>query len=230
VKPRKAKPKTQASKPTPKKPPARKKPKIFRPLVEYAPEQAIRVLTSKKPFGGHTVTPVTALRCAPEDPGEELTKLVCLLIGAGAYPSVALRALGVGEGKARTWVERGMQDPESPCGKFLRAIDAAEARAEILDVAQINLGVRHWQALAWVRERRSAKRWAARYIDDAELRPTVQPQPTVPDYDQLAQVLSILHDAGALALPADASETIIDVPNSKGSPNGKSTNTNNATA
>jgi hypothetical protein len=157
--------KGKAGKPAPKK-------KTHRKAKPSAPPPSSSPL-----FGGPklptTLEILQVVKTRPAEPTPELIVAICHLIRNGNNAEAAGRAMGVPRFTLRTWIERGLmelEDPKSIFGRFVLAIDTAEAQDEANDILSITLGMKHWPALTWKRERKTPQRWGQK------------PQPAV-DYD-----------------------------------------------
>ncbi len=95
----------------------------------------------------------------PQIPTVQLIKAMADLVKHGAHADTAARCVGVNARVFRHWCNLGIEDPDSIYGHMLRALDAADAQDEVTDIQLITLGIKNWQALAWKRERKTAKRW-----------------------------------------------------------------------
>ena len=88
-------------------------------------------------------------------------------IKIGAYNYVAAAAAGIDEKTYANWMERGESDWEhgkrTVFAAFFRDIKDAEGQAEIAHLAHIvKAGSQHWQARAWILERKWPNRWGRR--------------------------------------------------------------------
>jgi hypothetical protein len=94
---------------------------------------------------------------------DELLKELCAAIRWGAYISTACAYVGICEATYKNWKARGKRAKSGKYKRFLAAIKKAEADSEIHSVQGIRkAGKRHWQALAWLNERKFPERWRKR--------------------------------------------------------------------
>ena len=162
----------------------------------------------------------TGIRPHLKPPSEKLTRAVCAVIRQGNYPEVACRAFGIPSTTFRSWATAGFQDiaagKASPYSVFVMAVDAADAQAEIQDISLIRKGIRDWQALAWLRERKSFQRWGAKSL---QLQGDIHDQFAVKGGDDMAQlspdetamVLAALEEAGVAHLPGEQEHSGVSV-------------------
>jgi hypothetical protein len=89
----------------------------------------------------------------------ELGKRINRLVKAGNFRETAAAICDVDPTTLRSWLKRGARG-EEPYAAFARAQDKAEStmEADILKVLR-KCGEEDWRALAWILERRGAKRW-----------------------------------------------------------------------
>lgn len=97
-----------------------------------------------------------------------------------SYFGTACKAAGIGERVAYRWKQKGeelekkmidennpLQEPEKDRDwiyyQFYDACRVAEAEAEADDIDYIKKGKPHWQARAWIQERKHRERWAQRF-------------------------------------------------------------------
>jgi hypothetical protein len=78
------------------------------------------------------------------------------------YVSVACNLVGLSHQTVHNWIKKGKRDRTGIHGQFVEAIKKALAEAEAGAVTIIQLAARdHWQAAAWMLERRHPGRWAS---------------------------------------------------------------------
>jgi len=139
----------------------------------------------------------------PMQPSDDIIRAIGHLVRLGNFPEVAARALGVRTHLFREWVALGLKDPHSSYGRLVAAIDIADAQDEISDVQLITIGVKHWSALAWKRERKTARRWKPKFehtiigTDDYGGGGTPKYE-HVPDANTAESILQTLQDLGVL--------------------------------
>lgn len=129
------------------------------------------------------------------EPSEELTAAVSYLVRQGNHAEVACRAMGIPRFAVRRWIERGLaelEDQASPFARFVLAVDAADAQDEVMDLQQISLGYKHWPALAWKRERKTAQRWGAKGTPASEFDALEKREAPAYSLDEAAMVMAIL--------------------------------------
>ncbi|MEZ4376226.1 MAG: hypothetical protein R3B07_35810 [Polyangiaceae bacterium] len=89
----------------------------------------------------------------------EIHQRMVVMLRVGNFRETAAAACGIAARTMRDWLKRGAAD-EEPFATFADDCLAAEAEAEARGVAAIaKAGEKDWRALAWILERRSAKRW-----------------------------------------------------------------------
>lgn len=139
----------------------------------------------------------------PSEPSDDVIRAIAHLVRLGNFPEVAARAVGIRSYLFHEWIAAGVKDPTSQYGKLLAAVDLADAQDEVTDLQLITTGVKHWNSLAWKRERKTAKRWKAKFeatIRGVDERPATAPQyEHVPDADTAASILETLEELGALS-------------------------------
>jgi hypothetical protein len=144
-----------------------------------------------------------------QPPADSLIKAICGVVRQGNYPEVACRAFGVRSGLFKEWVRRGFEDVQNgeatQYALFVTAVDAADAQAEVQDVNMIRAGIEDWQALAWLRERKSFQRWGIKSLqlqgDMAEqlTDKVIKAQELSPE--ETGEVLAALEAAGVVLVP-----------------------------
>jgi hypothetical protein len=79
------------------------------------------------------------------------------------YIETACALVGVGRSTVYGWMRRGRKETEGPFAEFLDDVKkaAAEQEADCLDGIRL-AGADHWQARAWLLERRYPDRWSNR--------------------------------------------------------------------
>lgn len=87
----------------------------------------------------------------------------------GAYIVDACRAAGIGRETYRVWMARGQEGQEPYLG-FLVAIKEAKvvAKAKLLEIIVVH-AAEHWQAAAWILERRHRKQFGRSSQIDAKV-------------------------------------------------------------
>ncbi len=94
---------------------------------------------------------------------------VVAAIHAGAYPEQAVLAAGISKSSFYRWMVRGRGEQAGAYVAFVAAIERAEAEEEVANVAIIHAATpKHWQAAAWMLERRHPDRWGRRDRFDFE--------------------------------------------------------------
>jgi len=100
-------------------------------------------------------------------------------IRAGNYKETACKFAGISAPTFYRWVKQGRQDLEdgderSRCAVFVLGLDEAIAGAEVHNVAIIQTAAKkHWQASAWMLERRHPERWSRNEKQRIEMRAEV---------------------------------------------------------
>ena len=160
------------------------------------------------------LTPVRAKSMRKVDrPTTEITRVMCLLVRAGNYPSVAARAIGVSMAKFNNWVEQALRFPNSVYADWFLAVDAADAMDECYDMSLISLMPKNWQAIAFKRSGKSAMRWGSRvqrvYDDMINQPPQIMEPKEMSLVDQFT-VFGILEKAGYFSAHQSAADTVID--------------------
>lgn len=89
----------------------------------------------------------------------EVHAKIVATVRAGNFRETAAAAAGVDARSLRRWLVRGAKG-EHPFAQFSADLDAAEAAAEVDDIAAIK-AADDWKAIAWRRERMS-NRWQLR--------------------------------------------------------------------
>lgn len=140
-------------------------------------------------------------------PSRELTIAICYLIRTGNTVETACRAMGVSRTLIGNWIRRGineLEDRNSPYGQFVLALDTADAQDEVQDLQSITSGAKHWQALAWKRERKTSTRWGARSSALSQELPIIAVKEDAPEHtlETSAEILAILEAAGIAPSPA----------------------------
>jgi hypothetical protein len=109
-------------------------------------------------------------RCAVHDDRQldgctpEVQERVCQALRAGAHMEQAAAYAGIDRSTVYRWRMRGEADNAPQRFRdFAAAVGEAEAGFEIASLALIaRAGDEHWQARAWLLERRHPKRWGRR--------------------------------------------------------------------
>lgn len=156
-----------------------------------------------------------ALRSDAKPPTVKLIRAICAVIRQGNHVETAVRAFGVRGNVYRQWIERGFQDiaagDSTPYALFVAACDAADAQTEALDIMAIRHGIENWQALTWLRERKSFARWGLKSIQltagagepmAAKLEHSKALEPEL-----AANVLMALEEAGIVTIPGQEHES-----------------------
>ena len=90
----------------------------------------------------------------------EVETRIVAAVSAGAHLSVAARAAGVSRQTVHRWRARGAAEDEGPYHELAKALERAEAEAELRQVALIaRAGQSEWRAAAWLLSRRAPERW-----------------------------------------------------------------------
>jgi hypothetical protein len=98
----------------------------------------------------------------PTDCTPETIKKIADLISVGNYATVAARVAGIADSTYYDWLKRG-RNGEYPFSEFSDAIKKAEADSETYRVSRIvQASAEHWQAAAWLLERKIPERWGRR--------------------------------------------------------------------
>ena len=103
---------------------------------------------------------------------DETTKRICAVLETGATKDAAAAKAGIGRSTFMGWQKRGNDErsrrdagegtepKESRYVDFLNAIEGAELIAEATLIARINVASsEHWQAAAWILERRHPEKY-----------------------------------------------------------------------
>jgi transposase len=78
------------------------------------------------------------------------------------YIETAASLVGVGRSTVYGWMRRGRKETEGPFAEFLDDVKKALAEQEAHCLDRIRVaGADHWQALAWLLERRYPNRWSS---------------------------------------------------------------------
>lgn len=144
-------------------------------------------------------------------PTTELCIAVAHLVKNGNNTEVACRAMGIPRSTIRSWIERGLaelDDPSSVYGKFVLAVDSADAQDEANDLMGITLGFKHWAALAWKRERKTAQRWSQKAAPQSELVTLAMGETPTYSVDEAALIMAILETHKPTADPVLEGETV----------------------
>jgi len=90
-----------------------------------------------------------------------MTAKLVKALKSGITASAACSIVGIANKTYYEWLKKGREGNGDIYEKFLIAIEKANAEAEkaMLDIIT-NHSVKHWQAAAWVLERRFRDRWA----------------------------------------------------------------------
>jgi hypothetical protein len=110
----------------------------------------------------------------------EVEARIVAAVSAGAHLSVAARAAGVSRQTLHRWRARGAAEAEGPYHELARALERAEAEAELRQVAQIARAAQsEWRAGAWLLSRRAPERWGRGASERAAPAPRSEAPPTV---------------------------------------------------
>jgi hypothetical protein len=92
---------------------------------------------------------------------QELIDTVCANLRHGAYVETAAAAAGVSKEILYKWMRAGNEKPKSIFGRFLHAVQVAQAEGHVNDLAAITAArAKNWQAAAWRAARRYPEQWA----------------------------------------------------------------------
>jgi hypothetical protein len=115
-----------------------------------------------------------------------IRRRICRLIRVGSYAEVAAAAVGISKTTFYAWMKRGRRQRAGQFREFLNAVRRASAQDEVSDLAIIHKArdggqlieertitrrdgstevikkwtAPQWNAAAWKRERKTARRWA----------------------------------------------------------------------
>lgn len=91
----------------------------------------------------------------------ELQRLVCDTLRRGAYLETAAALAGVDRTTLQEWLRRGGREEDGIYVDFSRAVQTAQAEAEMRDLDRIDAAAEAgaWQASAWRLERKHSGRW-----------------------------------------------------------------------
>jgi transposase len=90
----------------------------------------------------------------------ETQERICRALRVGMYRKTAIAACGIGEKTFYTWLARGDAEKSGPYRDFIEAVQLAEAEGEVALVGIIRAASKlHWQAAAWILERKHHDRW-----------------------------------------------------------------------
>lgn len=91
----------------------------------------------------------------------ELQRLICDTLRRGAYLETAAALAGVDRTTLQDWLRRGGREEDGIYVDFSRAVQTAQAEAEMRDLDRIDAAAAAgvWQASAWRLERKHAGRW-----------------------------------------------------------------------
>jgi rubrerythrin len=94
----------------------------------------------------------------------DLQRQVCDTLRRGAYLETAAALAGVDRTTLQEWLRRGRREDDGPYVEFSRAVQSAQAEAEMRDLDRVDAAAEAgtWQASAWRLERRSPERWGRR--------------------------------------------------------------------
>ncbi len=117
--------------------------------------------TKKQPNGKTPSKPLDTYngetKCTPE-----MIDRIVKLIRAGNYAQIAAACVGIASSTFYEWLTRGGRG-EEPYRALAEAVEKAKAEDEAGTTAEIRRhGQTHWQALAWMQERKYNKRWGRR--------------------------------------------------------------------
>ena len=109
---------------------------------------------------------MTEKKDAPKNKGgrpsaftEERKEKILQALRAGNYRTAAAKWAGIEPGTLKAWVNRGNHG-EPGYAEFVAAIKEAEGQAEASLVATIKKASQeHWQAAAWLLERKLYRKW-----------------------------------------------------------------------
>ena len=142
-------------------------------------------------------------------PSSQLTRHVCAAIRLGNWPETAARAFGIQAHTFRGFVKKGfeaimLEDLKDPYAQFVMALDQADAQSECLNISQIATRTNNWQALAWLRERRSGSRFQPKVsvmqpgLDEIGAGKEVKRGEQTPEI--AGQIAAILEEAGVITV------------------------------
>ena len=101
----------------------------------------------------------------------EIQEKIVGLIKLGNYVDTTCKIVGIHKDTLYEWLKRG-RTGEEPFATFMVAFEEAIGQAEAMLIAGIRAaGKEHWQAMAWMAERRFNKRWGRPErgdVDDAD--------------------------------------------------------------
>jgi hypothetical protein len=103
-------------------------------------------------------------------PNADLREEICGLVKLGGAPREAAAAKGVDGETFATWLTQGRMGGKGrgPEIAFVRAIEQAEAEAELLMIGRVQRAASDgvWQAAAWLAERRFPSRWTRKSVQE----------------------------------------------------------------
>ena len=129
-------------------------------------------------------------------------------IKAGNYITVSARYAGIHPNTFHRWMKRGREAQSGAYRKFFEAVKEAETYAEVRAVAIIQQQMEdNWRAAVAYLERKFPKRWSPREKREsssgADTKPAGKRYEHQYDESQLAQVVRVLHEIGAIELPPE---------------------------
>jgi hypothetical protein len=91
----------------------------------------------------------------------EVAEKIVALLARGNYMETAAAAAGISRTAAYDWLRRGARAKRGIYFDFARAVEKAQADAEVLDLARLEkLSLKgDFRAITWRLERRNARRW-----------------------------------------------------------------------
>lgn len=163
--------------------------------------EELQMLTPLEVLAGHIL---------PDEPDEKLTAAACGLVKVGVHVDVACKCFGIDSLLFKRWADRATADfqrgEDTVFVRFFKALDLAEAQDEATDIQLVTLGVKHWQALAWKRERKTSQRWGQKIqaaVGGIAGMPILVQQTSDPGMmsaEKGAEILAILEATGGLGI------------------------------
>ena len=99
-------------------------------------------------------------RGRPTKLSPEVAATIIRALRKGVFFETAAQIAGIAPRTFFYWMSQGKRQPESRYGRFFAAVKKAIAVAESRLIKKIRRhGKKHWQALAWIAERRWPEHW-----------------------------------------------------------------------
>jgi len=96
----------------------------------------------------------------PEIISKELIEEICKHVKVGNYQDTSAAKCGVSKFNFLKWIKIGVKKPNTIYGRFIKAMNEAEAEAEINDLAKLT----DEASIRWRLSRRHPKKWGPKQI------------------------------------------------------------------